>query len=161
MRLAMIGLDKMGGNMTERLRRAGHDVVADDRDPAVVATYVGMGAKGATDLTDMVRRLASPRIIWIMVQVGRPVDEMIDTLLPQLSVGDTLPIVRALAQEQGYAHVGPAGAGHYVKMVHKGIEYATLQGCAESYEIPGTNGKFPDLDLHQNGHAVAAEASAS
>jgi 6-phosphogluconate dehydrogenase len=59
------------------------------------------------------------------------------------------PIFTALAQEGGYAHVGPAGAGHYVKMVHNGIEYALLQGYAEGYEILAASRKFPGLDLHQ------------
>jgi 6-phosphogluconate dehydrogenase len=59
------------------------------------------------------------------------------------------PIFTALAPEGGYAHVGPAGAGHYVKMVHNGIEYALLQGYAEGYEILAASKKFPDLDLHQ------------
>jgi 6-phosphogluconate dehydrogenase len=205
MKLAMIGLGKMGGNMTERLMRGGHQVVAFDRDPAVVDGYVRKGAAGAKDLTDVVRQLGSPRVIWIMVPAGQPVDDTIDALIPQLSPGDILidggnsmfkqtiaraerladksihfidagtsggiwglqngyclmvggdaaavkqcePIFLALAQEQGYAHVGPPGAGHYVKMVHNGIEYAMLQGFAEGYEILGTNKKFPDLDLHR------------
>jgi 6-phosphogluconate dehydrogenase len=205
MQLAMIGLGKMGGNMTERLMRGGHSVVAYDRDPAVVARYVSLGAAGAKDLTDVVKQLGSPRIIWIMVPAGKPVDDTIDALLPQLSPGDILidggnsmfkdtiaraerlgdksihfidagtsggiwglengyclmcggdpvavkqcePIFLALAQEKGYAHVGPPGAGHYVKMVHNGIEYAMLQGFAEGYEILGSNKKFPELDLHQ------------
>ena len=205
MQLAMIGLGKMGGNMTERLMRGGHQVVGFDRDPAVVAKYVAMGAKGANDLTSMVKQLSSPKIIWMMVPAGQPVDDTIETLLPQLSAGDILidggnsmfkdtiaraarletlnigyidagtsggvwglengyclmcggsdaaikqcePIFLALAQDKGYAHVGPAGAGHYVKMVHNGIEYAMLQGFAEGYEILGNNKKFPNLDLHQ------------
>jgi 6-phosphogluconate dehydrogenase len=166
---------------------------------------VALGAKGADDLTAVVTQLGSPRIVWIMVPAGKPVDDTIDALLPQLSPGDILidggnsmfkdtiaraerladksihfidagtsggiwglengyclmvggapaavkqcePIFRALAQEQGYAHVGPPGAGHYVKMVHNGIEYAMLQGFAEGYELLGNNSKFPDLDLHQ------------
>jgi 6-phosphogluconate dehydrogenase len=206
MQLAMIGLGKMGGNMSERLMRAGHAVVAFDRDQTVVAKYAAMGAVGATDLVDMVKRLTGgPRIVWIMVPAGQPVDDTIDALLPHLSSGDILidggnsmfkdsmaraarlkghaihlidagtsggvwglangyclmcggeddairqcePIFHALAQEKGYAHVGPPGAGHYVKMVHNGIEYAMLQGFAEGYEILGNNSKFPALDLHQ------------
>ncbi|MDB4885402.1 MAG: gnd [Gemmatimonadetes bacterium] len=205
MQLAMIGLGKMGGNMTERLMRGGHSVVAFDRDVAVVSKYAGMGATPASDLTMVVSKLGSPRIIWIMVPAGKPVDDTIDELLPQLSPGDILidggnsmfkdtiarserlrdrsihfidagtsggvwglangyclmvggdkaavqqcePIFLSLAQDKGYAHVGPSGAGHYVKMVHNGIEYAMLQGFAEGYEILGSNKKFPELDLHQ------------
>ena len=204
MQLAMIGLGKMGGNMVERLMRDKHTLVAYDRDPAVVAKYATLGASGAKDLTDMVKQLASPRVIWIMVPSGKPVDDTIDALLPQLASGDILidggnsmykdsmaraerlaakginfidagtsggiwglengyclmvggadaavkrcePIFLSLAQEGGYAHVGPAGAGHYVKMVHNGIEYAMLQGYAEGYEILAASKKF-DLDLHK------------
>ena len=205
MQLAMIGLGKMGGNMTERLMRGGHQVVAFDRDQAVVSRYQQLGATPATDLASVVSQLGCPRIVWIMVPAGKPVDDTIDALLPQLSPGDILidggnsmfketiaraerlaaksihfldagtsggiwglengyclmvggnatavkqcePIFLALAQDHGYAHVGPAGAGHYVKMVHNGIEYAMLQGFAEGYEILGNNKKFPELDLHK------------
>jgi 6-phosphogluconate dehydrogenase len=205
MQLAMIGLGKMGGNMVERLMRNGHSVVAFDRDPAVVTKYQQLGASGAKDLADIVRQLATPRVIWIMVPAGKPVDDTIDALRPALAKGDILidggnskytdsiaraerlagdgirfidsgtsggiwglengyclmvggereavahcePIFTALAQAGGYAHVGPAGAGHYVKMVHNGIEYALLQGYAEGYEILSASKKFPGLDLHQ------------
>jgi 6-phosphogluconate dehydrogenase len=205
MQLAMIGLGKMGGNMVERLMRNGHSVVAFDRDPAVVGRYQQLGASPAKDLADMVKQLATPRVIWIMVPAGKPVDDTIATLRPQLTKGDILidggnsmykdsvaraealakdgirfidsgtsggiwglengyclmvggdrdavshcePIFTALAQAGGYAHVGPPGAGHYVKMVHNGIEYALLQGYAEGYEILAASKKFPGLDLHQ------------
>jgi 6-phosphogluconate dehydrogenase len=205
MQLAMIGLGKMGGNMTERLIRHGHSVIAFDRDPATVSKYQGLGAAPAKDLADVVRQLESPRVVWIMVPAGKPVDSTIDALLPQLSKGDILidggnsmyketlaraerlasagiryidsgtsggvwglengyclmvggereavahcePIFKALAQEGGYAHVGPSGAGHYVKMVHNGIEYGLLQAFAEGYEILEASKRFPDLDLRQ------------
>jgi 6-phosphogluconate dehydrogenase len=205
MQLAMIGLGKMGGNMTERLMRGGHSVVAFDRDPATVAKYTALGASGAKDLADIVKQLASPKIVWIMVPAGKPTDDTIDALAGLLSSGDIIidggnsnfkdtiaraeklaskglklidsgtsggvwglangyclmvggaddavkhcePIFRALAQEGGYAHVGPAGAGHYVKMVHNGIEYALLQGYAEGYEILAASKRFPELDLHK------------
>jgi 6-phosphogluconate dehydrogenase len=205
MRLAMIGLGKMGGNMVERLMKHGHSLVAFDRDAATVAKYQGLGAAGAKDLADIVRQLPSPRVIWIMVPAGKPVDSTIDTLLPLLTKGDILidggnsffkdsmaraervasqgirfidsgtsggiwglangyclmvggdrdavahcePIFTALAQEGGYAHVGPSGAGHYVKMVHNGIEYGLLQAYAEGYEILAASKRFPGLDLRQ------------
>jgi 6-phosphogluconate dehydrogenase len=205
MHLAMIGLGKMGGNMVERLIRHGHSVVAFDRDPATVAKYQGLGAAPAKDLADVVRQLAQPRVIWIMVPAGKPVDSTIDTLHPLLAMGDILidggnsmykdsvaraerlamegihlvdsgtsggiwglengyclmvggareavahcePIFTALAQKGGYAHVGPSGAGHYVKMVHNGIEYGLLQAYAEGYEILSASGRYPDLDLRQ------------
>jgi 6-phosphogluconate dehydrogenase len=205
MQLAMIGLGRMGGNMVERLMKHGHSLVAFDRDAATVAKYHGLGAAGAKDLADIVRQLPTPRVIWIMVPAGKPVDSTIDTLLPLLAKGDILidggnsffkdsmaraerlatqgirfidsgtsggiwglangyclmvggerdavahcePIFTALAQEGGYAHVGPSGAGHYVKMVHNGIEYGLLQAYAEGYEILAASKRFPDLDMRQ------------
>jgi len=203
--IGLIGLGKMGGNMVERLMKHGHSLVAFDRDPATVAKYQGLGAAGAKDLADIVRQMPSPRVIWIMVPAGKPVDSTIDTLLPLLAKGDILidggnsfykdsiaraerlaaqgirfidsgtsggiwglangyclmvggereavahcePIFTALAQEGGYAHVGPPGAGHYVKMVHNGVEYGMLQAYAEGYEILSASRNFPALDLRQ------------
>ena len=203
MQLAMIGLGRMGGNMTERLMRGGHTVVAYDRDPATVQKYQQMGATAAADLAQVVGKLQTPRIIWIMVPAGKPVDDTIDALRPRLSPGDILidggnsmykdsraraerlaaekinfidagtsggvwglengyclmvggdtqavkhcePIFLTLAPKDGYLHVGPPGAGHYVKMVHNGIEYGLLQAYAEGYEVLAASKKYPDLDL--------------
>ena len=205
MRLAMIGLGKMGGNMVERLMKHGHSLVAFDRDATVVSKYEKLGAAPAGDLAAVVKQLETPRVIWIMVPAGKPVDSTIDTLMPMLAKGDILidggnsffkdsmaraerlapagirfidsgtsggvwglangyclmvggerdavahcePIFTALAPEGGYAHVGPSGAGHYVKMVHNGIEYGLLQAYAEGYEILAASKRFPGLDLHQ------------
>ena len=204
MRVAMIGLGKMGGNMTARLLKRRHEVVAYDRTPDAVSRATALGARGATDLASVVAQLDAPRVIWIMVPAGAPVDETIDALVPRLSKGDVIidggnsrfhdtlrraraltergiefvdagtsggiwgkdngyclmvggseravklcePLFTALAQEGGYAHVGPSGAGHYVKMVHNGIEYALLQGYAEGFEILHASKDFK-LDLHQ------------
>jgi len=204
MRVAMIGLGKMGGNMTARLLERRHEVVAYDRTPDAVSRATALGARGATDLASIVTQLDAPRVIWIMVPAGAPVDETIDALVPRLSKGDVIidggnsrfhdtlrraralaergiefvdagtsggiwgkdngyclmvggseravklcePLFTALAQEGGYAHVGPSGAGHYVKMVHNGIEYALLQGYAEGFEILHASKDFK-LDLHQ------------
>ena len=71
MQLAMIGLGRMGGNMTERLIRNGHSVVAYDRDAAAVSKYKGLGAKPASGLADVVAQLSAPRVVWIMVPAGR------------------------------------------------------------------------------------------
>ncbi len=215
MQLAMIGLGRMGGNMVERLMRHGHSTVVYDRDPAAVSRYADMGAAGAKDLDDVVARLQSPRVVWIMVPAGAPVDDTIARLAPNLSKGDVIidggnsnfhdtmrrgaalrdkgiefvdagtsggiwglengyclmvggsddavkrcePIFLALAPENGYAHVGPTGAGHYVKMVHNGIEYGLLQAYAEGYEILHASKEFKlDLEriakLWQNGSVV-------
>jgi 6-phosphogluconate dehydrogenase len=205
MQLAMIGLGRMGGNMVERLMRHRHELVVFDRAPEAMTKYTAMWATGASPLTDVVDKLKSPRVIWIMVPAGAPVDETIDTLRPRLAKGDIIidggnsnfhdtmrraqslaangidfidagtsggvwglengyclmvggsdravkhceSIFTALAPENGYAHVGPSGAGHYVKMVHNGIEYGLLQAYAEGYEILHASKDFPKLDLHQ------------
>jgi 6-phosphogluconate dehydrogenase len=204
MQLAMIGLGRMGGNMTERLLRGGHSVVAYDQSADTVQRYASMGATAASGLDDVLSKLAAPRVVWIMVPAGKPVDDTIATMLPKLTRGDVIidggnsnfhdtmrrgamlrehgidfidcgtsggiwglangyclmigasdtafglcePIFKTLAPENGYAHVGPTGAGHYVKMVHNGIEYGLLQAYAEGYEILHASKEF-DLDLHQ------------
>ena len=204
MRLAMVGLGRMGGNMTRRLLRDGHEVVAWDRSADAVSELAGAGAEGAKDLADLARRLEAPRLIWLMVPSGAPVDQTIEQLRPGLARGDIVvdggnsnfhdtmrrgaalqargielvdagtsggiwglelgyclmvggskaavgraePVFRSLAQEDGFAHVGPTGAGHYVKMVHNGIEYGLLQAYAEGYEILHQSKDF-ELDLHQ------------
>jgi len=211
MRLGMIGLGRMGGNMTLRLNRAGHEVVGYDRDPEAIERVRAEGkgsvraeATGAKDLAALCAALQAPRVIWLMVPAGKPVDDTIAALLPHLSKGDVLidggnsnfhdtlrrgeelstkgirfvdsgtsggvwglengyclmvggepeavklcePIFLALAPENGYAHVGPTGAGHYVKMVHNGIEYGMLQAYAEGYEILHGSKLF-QIDLHQ------------
>ncbi len=203
MQLAMIGLGKMGGNMTERLLRGSHSVVAFDRDAATVQKYAKLGATAATSLADAVKKLAAPRIVWIMVPAGQPVDDTIHELLPLLTEGDVIidggnsnfhdtirrstalvtngialidsgtsggiwglengyclmvggekravmrcePIFKTLAPPNGYSHVGPSGAGHYVKMIHNGIEYGMMQAYAEGYEILHASKTFPGLDL--------------
>src|SRR5437764_13958116 len=78
----------MGGNMVERLMKHGHSVVAFDRDPSVVTKYQQLGASPAKDLGDVVRQLEAPRVIWIMVPAGAPVDSTLDTLMPNLQAGD-------------------------------------------------------------------------
>jgi len=204
MQLAMIGLGKMGGNMTARLLRDKHSVVVYDHHPEHIAKYVALGAKAAKDVTDISRQLSAPRIVWIMVPAGKPVDDTIAAVRAGMEPGDIIidggnsnyketraraerlaadkvhfidagtsggvwglengyclmvggepapvkqcePIFLSLAQKGGYMHVGPPGAGHYVKMVHNGIEYGLLQAFAEGYEILGKSSKYPDLDLH-------------
>ena len=203
MQLAMIGLGRMGGNMTQRLLEGGHEVVVFDRDPKAVAASVARGASGAAGLDDVVRRLRAPRVIWLMVPAGQPVEDTIAALRPQLARGDIIidggnsnfrdslrrakalaesgiefvdagtsggvwglkvgycimagasdaawktcePVFRTLAPPDGYRRVGPPGAGHYVKMIHNGIEYGLLQAYAEGYEILHASKDFPGLDL--------------
>jgi 6-phosphogluconate dehydrogenase len=88
--LAMIGLGKMGGNMTERLLRGGHRVVAYDRNAAAVQAAAAAGAVGVDSLEAVVGHLSAPRVIWIMVPAGAPVDSTIAALQPLLQPGDIL-----------------------------------------------------------------------
>src|SRR5215208_4168730 len=90
MKLAMIGLGKMGGNMIERLLRHGLEAVVYDRSAEAVAKYAGLGAVGAGDLADVVNKLETPRVVWIMVPAGDPVDQTIATLRPLLGQGDII-----------------------------------------------------------------------
>jgi 6-phosphogluconate dehydrogenase len=203
MQLGMIGLGRMGANMTTRLQRGGHAVVAYDRDPATVQRSVGDGATGASSLPDLVSKLRAPRTIWIMVPAGEPTDSTISALLELLQPGDVIvdggnsrwtdskaryarckskgvsfidagtsggvwglangyclmvggdheavhhvePIFLTLAPKDGYAHVGPSGAGHFSKMVHNGIEYGMLAAYGEGFEI--LEKSEYDYDLHQ------------
>jgi 6-phosphogluconate dehydrogenase len=204
MRLAMIGLGRMGGNMSERLMKGGHEVVVYDRTAEVTQRYVALGATGASNFSDITSKLTSPRIVWIMVPSGKPVDDTITSLVPGLSKGDVIidggnsnfhdsmrraadlqakginfidcgtsggiwglangyclmigaspdafklcePIFKTLAPPNGYAHMGPPGSGHYVKMIHNGVEYGMLQAYAEGYEILHASKDFK-LDLHK------------
>jgi 6-phosphogluconate dehydrogenase len=204
MRLAMIGLGRMGGNMVQRLRAGGHELVVYDRSTDAVKEVVSQGVTGARDVADIAKHLAPRRVVWVMVPAGAAVESTIEQLVPQLARGDIVidggnsnfrdslrraaqlerdgielvdvgtsggvwglrngyclmigasasafqycePIFRTLAPPDGYAHVGPPGAGHYVKMVHNGIEYGMLQAYAEGYEILHASRDF-QLDLGQ------------
>ncbi len=204
MQLGMIGLGKMGANMSERLVRGGHDVVGYDLNPESIERVVAIGARGATSVEDLVSRLAAPRAVWIMVPHGAPVDSTIEALRPLLDPGDIIidggnslyketvrrhgectsaghhfvdvgtsggvwglaegysmmvggdpevvsgltPIFETLAPapDKGWGHVGPAGSGHFVKMVHNGIEYGIMQAYAEGFAILAAKEEFA-LDL--------------
>ncbi|MDX1579233.1 MAG: NAD(P)-binding domain-containing protein, partial [Gemmatimonadota bacterium] len=90
MKLAMIGLGKMGANMTKRLVRGGHEVVAYDLRPEAVEAAVEAGAEGASSIEDVVSRLAPPRSLWLMVPAGDPVDETIAAVEPLLDASDLI-----------------------------------------------------------------------
>jgi 6-phosphogluconate dehydrogenase len=208
MQLGMIGLGRMGANMTRRLLRGGHECVVFDMSPKAVEELVHEKAVGATDLKDLVKKLERPRALWLMVPAA-VVDKTISDLLPYLASGDTIidggnsyyiddirrakdlaskgihyadvgtsggvwglergycmmiggepevvnrldPIFKRLAPgtgdiprtpgrekvdgtaEQGYLHCGPNGAGHFVKMVHNGIEYGLMAAYAEGLGV--------------------------
>jgi 6-phosphogluconate dehydrogenase len=194
MKLGMIGLGRMGGNMTERLRRDGHEV----------ETYARTApGRTADSLVELATQLEQPRVVWLMIPAGDPTEHAFQTLLPLLEDGDTIvdggnsnfrdsqrraaeaqakgvyfldagvsggiwglengycimvggeekafemvePAIKSLAPEDGYAHVGPSGAGHFVKMVHNGIEYGLMQAYGEGFEI--MNASEFELDLHE------------
>jgi 6-phosphogluconate dehydrogenase len=201
----MIGLGKMGANMTERLLKGGHRVVVYDRDPAPVETAAALGASPSNSLGDLVSKLRPPRAVWVMVPAGDPTESVLNALADKLSPADTVidggnsnfkdsmrraalleergvrfvdvgtsggvwgltegysmmvggetevveslrPILETLAPgpEKGWGHVGPSGAGHFVKMVHNGIEYGLMQAYAEGFEILQAREDF-NLDLH-------------
>src|SRR5919109_184455 len=90
MELGMIGLGRMGANMTERLLAAGHRVISYDRSPEAIQRVVDKGGVGAHSLADFVKQLTPPRVIWLMVPSGDAVDQTIDQLLPTLTRGDIL-----------------------------------------------------------------------
>jgi 6-phosphogluconate dehydrogenase len=192
MKLGMVGLGRMGGNMTKRLERDGHEV----------ATYARSGGTAAS-LEELVGQLEPRRAVWLMIPAGDPTEQAVETLTGLLEPGDIIvdggnsnfrdsqrraalarehrigyvdagvsggiwglengyclmvggerddieqlePAFRTLAPEDGYAHVGPSGAGHFVKMVHNGIEYGLMQAYAEGFEILKAS-EF-QLDLHE------------
>ena len=90
MRLGFVGLGKMGGNMVQRLLRGGHEVAAYSRDAASVEQAAGHGAVGASSLEDLVGKLAAPRVVWLMIPAGKPVDDSIAVLKPLLGKGDVI-----------------------------------------------------------------------
>ena len=194
MKIGMIGLGKMGSNMTRRLLQHDHKVVVWDRSEAAIEDVSKAGAEGVKDLKALVEALPTPRNIWMMIPEGKPVEETLDALTPLLSPGDTIidggnshwkdtvrraeklaeselhlvdcgtsggvwglsegyclmyggdpqacetliPIFKALAPENGHLYCGKAGAGHFTKMVHNGIEYGIMQAYAEGFELLNT-----------------------
>ena len=206
MELGMIGLGKMGANMTVRLVLGGHRVVGYARTKAVVDAVVAQGAAGASSLANLVQQLPAPRIVWLMIPSGAPVDQTLDQLHPLLAPGDLIvdggnsyyrdtlrrsalvtgwgfryvdvgtsggiwglkegysmmvggadadverlrPILETLAPgaKRGWGHMGPVGSGHFVKMVHNGIEYGMMQAYAEGFAVLQGKTEFA-LDLHQ------------
>ena len=196
MQIGLIGLGKMGGNMAERLRAGGHEVIGYDRDPN--------SARTVASLQEMVAALDAPRAVWVMVPSGAPTRATIGDLAEVLSEGDLIidggnsrytddqlhgamlekkgiqyldvgvsggiwgitegyalmvgGTAEAVAQVQpifdtlkpkgdgGFVHAGPVGAGHFVKMVHNGIEYGMMQAYGEGYELLQAVDLVPDPD---------------
>jgi 6-phosphogluconate dehydrogenase len=209
MQLGMVGLGKMGANMTRRMMRGKHQLVVSDLSADNVRQLAGEGATGSSSLDDFVSKLKPPRVVWLMVPAGDPTEKTVVALSEKMSAGDTIidggnsyfkddvrrskmlqkkgihyvdvgtsggvwgidrgycmmiggpeavvraldPIFKTLAPgrgevsrtpgrekmpgtaEDGYLHCGPSGAGHFVKMVHNGIEYGLMQAYAEGLDI--------------------------
>jgi 6-phosphogluconate dehydrogenase len=212
MKLAMIGLGRMGANIARRLMRGGHEIVAFDRNAPAVEALGKDGAIGAASLDEVVEKLETPRIFWVMLPAGDPTEQTIATLMEKASPGDVIidggntfykddirrakacaekqlhyvdvgtsggvwglergycmmiggpddvvrnldPVFECLAPgygtiprtperdkhpeedpraEKGYIHAGPAGAGHFVKMVHNGIEYGLMAAYSEGFDV--------------------------
>jgi 6-phosphogluconate dehydrogenase len=199
MQIGMVGLGKMGANMSRRLLDGGHEVVVYDVDPAAVEQLATEGAAAADSLEALVSKLSSPRAVWIMLPAGPVTEATVARLAELLDAGDVVvdggnsrhvdsvaraerlatsgigfvdcgtsggiwgltegyclmvgaspesferlePAFRTLAPPDGYARVGPPGAGHFVKMVHNGIEYALMQTYGEGFQL-----------LHEGGYDV-------
>lgn len=209
MQLGIVGLGRMGGNISRRLMRDGHDTVVFDRNAQAVQTLAGEGAKPAKDLADLVAQMDRPRAVWVMLPAGAPTEDTIAELSGLLDADDVIidggntfykddirraktlsekqqhyvdvgtsggvwglergfcmmigaeapifdrlePLFATLAPgvgdiprtkgkvdahdraEHGYIHAGPAGSGHFVKMIHNGIEYGMMQAFAEGFDI--------------------------
>ena len=209
MRLAVIGLGRMGGNIARRLMKGGHEVIVFDRNQPAVEELAGEGAVGTVSLEDAASKFDGRRIFWVMLPAGDPTGQTIETLTKLCAPGDIIidggnsfykddivrcracsergvhfvdvgtsggvwglergycmmiggekavvehldPVLDTLAPgygdivrtkgrdapddraERGYIHAGPAGAGHFVKMVHNGIEYGLMQAYAEGFDI--------------------------
>ena len=204
MKLGMIGLGRMGGNMTERLLNDGHEVVVFDPDKSAVETLGIKGAATSSSLADVIGQLDAPRTVWVMVPSGDITEQTVNNLVELLEAGDTLidggnsnykesqrraelaahsgidfldsgtsggvwglangycltvggsrgaydrnrPIFKTLAPDDsdGNLYVGPSGSGHYVKMIHNGIEYGLMQAYAEGFELLAAKEDF-GLDL--------------
>ena len=205
MKIGMIGLGKMGGNMAERLIMGGHDIVGYARHEEAIKDLEEKGGSGAGSVGELAGMLDSPRIVWIMVPAGGPVDSVIEKLLPHFDEGDIIidggnsrytdtkrraaalqdaginmvdvgtsggvwglaegysmmvggeesavetlrPVLETLAPapDMGWGHVGPSGAGHFVKMVHNGIEYGMMQAFAEGFAVMKAKEEF-GIDIH-------------
>ena len=209
MQLGVIGLGRMGGNISLRVMRAGHKAIVFDRSSDAVKKLTQEGAEGAGDLKSLVSSMEKPRTIWVMLPAGHITEQTIEELGRLLEPGDTIidggntfykddirrakalraktinyvdvgtsggvwglergycmmiggpkeivdyldPLFAALAPgmgntertrerhnrdprpEQGYMYCGPAGSGHFVKMVHNGIEYGMMQAYAEGFDV--------------------------
>ncbi|MGC2063078.1 MAG: decarboxylating 6-phosphogluconate dehydrogenase [Thermodesulfovibrionales bacterium] len=208
MQIGIIGLGRMGMNMAKRLIKGKHKVVAFNRSPDPVREIAKAGAQGAYSLEELVAKLTAPRVVWLMIPAGGPVDDMIDRLKGLLSRRDVIvdggnsfyrddirheemlqqagihyldagvsggiwglkngyclmiggerkiyrrlePLFKTLAPKEGYLYCGPAGAGHFVKMVHNGIEYGMMSAYGEGFNILKASPYAQDLEFAKVAH---------
>lgn len=191
MRIAIVGLGRMGMNMARRLLQGGHEVVAYNRTSQKTNELVSEGAIGAYSLEEIIKNLTPPRVVWLMLPAGKAVDDHIGQIMDLLSADDIVvdggntyykddirrsellnekdihlidagvsggiwglkigyclmiggdkdifnhleSVFETLAPKNGYLYCGPSGSGHFVKMVHNGIEYGLMQAYGEGFEI--------------------------
>ncbi|MBU0514034.1 MAG: decarboxylating 6-phosphogluconate dehydrogenase [Proteobacteria bacterium] len=208
MRLAMVGLGRMGLNMARRLIHGGHEVVVYNRTPDKVDLMVKEGAVPAYSPQEVVDKLDPPRVVWLMLPAGEVVDQHVETLAELLAPGDILidganshfkddirragaleprgihyldagvsggiwgleqgfctmvggdaadfraiePVFETLAPPEGYLYCGPTGAGHFVKMIHNGVEYALMEAYGEGFELLKRSAYGHALDLGRVAH---------
>ena len=208
MKLAMVGLGRMGMNMARRLLQGGHEVVAYNRTREKTDRIVGEGATGAYSISELAEKLEPPRVVWLMLPAGPIVDEHVDKVKEILAPGDIIveggnsyykddirrhadlarmnlryldagvsggiwglkigyctmiggdretyefvePIFKTLAPPEGYLYCGPTGSGHFVKMVHNGIEYGMMEAYAEGFDILEKSSYAESLDYSQVAH---------
>ncbi len=205
MEMGIVGLGRMGGNMTLRLIKRGHRIIGFDLSQEAVKAHAAQGAVGAGGWEDFVAKFQSrPRIMWIMVPAGDPTTKTINTLIGLGDPGDiivdggntnwkvalddaarvkakgmhymdagvsggiwgfeygyalmvgaeqgvydhVLPLLKDLAPDDGgLVHTGPEGSGHFVKMVHNGVEYGLMQAYAEGFQVLKMSKAFPGMDM--------------
>jgi 6-phosphogluconate dehydrogenase len=203
MKIGFVGLGKMGFNMVENLLDKKHEVTAFDLSAEAVKNIAEKGADTASSLKELAQKLSSPKIVWLMVPAGSPVDKVLSELAPLLSKGDIIidggnsyykdtmrraeelkskgidyldagtsgglsgarygacmmiggdkkvfeiveQLFKDMCVEKGYGYVGKSGAGHFVKMVHNGVEYGMMEAIGEGFEILDSS-KF-DVNLKE------------
>jgi 6-phosphogluconate dehydrogenase len=191
MEIGVIGLGKMGYNLALNIKDHNHRVIVYNRSPEKIERAEKEGLSGVYSIEEFVEKLSTPRIIWLMVSAGSPVDKIIEQLIPLLDQGDIIidggnsnykdtlrryellkekqinfvdvgtsggmegarngacmmigaeddvfkkiePIIKDICVENGYLHTGRNGSGHFVKMIHNGVEYGMLQAIGEGFEI--------------------------
>lgn len=211
MKLGFIGLGRMGKNMVLHLAEKGHRVVVYNRHAEAYPDVEKLGALPSNSLKELVNKLETPRVIWIMITSGNPVDEIIRKLTPLLVAGDTIIdggnsyyedskrravvlakkgihfldcgtsggiegarhgaslmiggnheifkrnelLFKELSNKESYAYVGESGAGHFIKMIHNGIEYGMIGALAEGFEAIHTHQPELKINVHEAARVYA------